>query len=493
MDGVRHGRFNHCTLMSIPNRTSPWPAVLLVTGLLGCWIAWRQVESLVANSKSLPILASAVFSDGVRLEVYDAALGGETGFSRHTRPNLVPSVSNGASQGYEGGGLSFETLFQDGQFASFALSNQWQTPMLGIVFRLLGSDNRPLSTDRFHSLGELLQITRSGSRFIKLSGLGDIHPHEERLDWSVEVEDGRGGWLLMASPIVADSEDGRAIAVCHVYPRDREKLRIRISRKKGVERESVEVAVPTPGFMPSFSALSPESLPTVRNTGEYEVTLREINDLGGWLVDPKIEVRHPVAASDAFSIAMKFEDRFGNVIPHMKGMMPLPGEDVLRVVGEVNRDPALFPYLESEVEIIAEVIWSTDPNRRQILLTESAKARGIESLVLTPGSGVKEGRRQLPWQLDVQVRGTMSEADWNAWERDMDRQLICVFLGGEERARGESKSKGGNWRKQKGRVDFAFDVGWSGELAEGMSIRIGNPRKMPPERFSFQAAIKSAK
>jgi hypothetical protein len=227
----------------------------------------------------------------------------------------------------------------------------------------------------------------------------------------------------------------------------------------------------------------------VRNTGDYEVTLREFTDLGGWLVDPKMEVRHPVAASDAFSIAMKFEDRFGNVIPHMKGMMPLPGDNVLRVVGEVHRVPALFPFLESEVEIIAEVIWSTDQNRRQILLTESAKARGIESLVLTPGSGVKEGRRQLPRQLDVQVRGTMSEADWNAWERDMDRHLICVFLGGEERARGESRSKGGNWRKQNGRVDFAFDVGWSGELAEGMSIRIGSPRKMPPAKFTFEATL----
>jgi hypothetical protein len=232
--------------MNNPRRPSPWPTVLLVTGLLGCWLGWRQLEPLLANRNALPILASANFSDGVRLELYDAALGSETGFSRHTRPNLVPSVSNGASQGYEGGGLSLKTRIQDGQLASFTLSNQRQTPMLGIVFRLLGTDNRPLSTDRFHSLGELLQITRSGSRFIKLSGLGDIHPHEERLDWSVEVEDGRGGWLLMVGPIVADSEDGRAIAVCHVYPRDREKLRIRISRKKGVERESVEVAVPTP-------------------------------------------------------------------------------------------------------------------------------------------------------------------------------------------------------------------------------------------------------
>lgn len=479
--------------MSSSQNKPLWPAVLLLVGILGFWLGWRQWEPLLANRKPLPTMATASFSDGVRLEVYDVTLGIETGFSRRTRPHWLPWVSSSASQSYHGGGMVFKTRGKDGQFASIDVSNQRQTPMLGMVFRLIGKDRLPLSTDRYHSQGELLHIIRSGSLFERMDNYNDIQPHEGRLDWSVEVEDGRGGWMLMAGPIVVHSEDGRAIALSHAYPSDRQNLRVRVSRKTASGRESVEVSVPTPGFKSSVAALSPEPLPATRKVGDYEVTLSDFSLAGGKFLLPKLEAKHPFARPDDVDISTHFEDRFGNVIPHLSGMMPLPGEDVLRIVGEVNRSAETFPYLESEVEVFAEGIWSADASKRQIKLTETAKARGIRSITLTPGSGSKEGRRQLPRQLEIQVQGGMTETEWKAWERDMNRYAICVFPDGSARSQGESQHAGSNWGTNGGKVGFNLNAGWNGDIEEGTPIRIGCPRKIPPVPFSFQAALKRAK
>ena len=65
--------------MNPTEQKSLWPAVLLVVGILGFWLGWRQLEPVLANRKPLPTVATASFSDGVRLEVYDVTLGIETG------------------------------------------------------------------------------------------------------------------------------------------------------------------------------------------------------------------------------------------------------------------------------------------------------------------------------------------------------------------------------------------------------------------------------
>ncbi len=298
--------------------------------------------------------------------------------------------------------------------------------------------------------------------------------------------------MLMAGPFVVDSEDGRAIAVCHAYPKDRQLLRARVGRKTVSGRKNVEVQVPTPGFKSSVAALSPEPLPATRKVVDYEVTLREFTDFGGRLLLPKLEAKHSFAVPNDVDISIHF-DRFGNVTPHLRGMMPLPGEDVLRVVGEVNRVAAIFPYLESEVEVIAEGVWSADASQRQIELTDTAKARGIRSIALTPGSGRKEGRKQLPHLLDVRVHSDMTEADWIAWERDMNHNMICVFPKGKDRSQGESRFYGSNSHTLGGRVEFTLNAGRCLKLEGGTPMRIGIPRKMPPVLFSFEAALKPAR
>jgi hypothetical protein len=475
--------------MVAPTHKSPWLGLSLLVGLLSIWLGWRQLEPVSANHKSLPTVATASFSDGVRLEIYQVSLGLETGFSRRTRPHWLPGLSNSLSRTYNGGGLEFNTRLQDGQFASLSLVNQLKTPMLGMVFRLIGEIHQPLSTDRFHSPGECLQITRSGSLFKDITSYGAVQPNEDRLDWTVEVEDGRGGWILMSGPIVANSEDGRAIAVCHAYPRDRQSLRIRFSRKSSAGPQRVEVQVPTPGFKPTFAALTPDALPSIKKAGDFEVTLSELSNFEGKLLLPKVVAKHPVATSDAIEVSTRFEDRFGNVIPHLNGMMPLPEEPVLRVLGEVNRVPSIFPYLEKEVEIIADVIWFADEKKRQIVLTDSAQAQGVRSLVIKPGSGLKEGRKQLPHLFEIELKGVMTEAEWRTWENDLNRHAICVFPKGSDRAQGESRYANSNWGTHSGKVDFTLCAAWCGHLKDGTPIRIGYPRKVPPATFTFHAAL----
>jgi hypothetical protein len=448
---------------------------------------------VLANRKTLPTIATASFSDGVRLEVYQVNLGLETSFSRRTRPHWLPTVSISNSQTYSCGGLEFKTSLQDAQFASFALFNQQKTPMLAMVFRLIDKNGQALLTDRFHALSEWFQINRSGSLIKDIATLGPIRPDDSHLDLMVEVEDGQGGWVLMSGPFVANPEDGRAIAVCYAYPRDRESLRIRFNRKRSGELESVEVTVPTPGFKPTFATLKAEALPSIRNAGEFEVTLSELTNFDGKLLLPKVVAKHPVATLDALSVSTHFEDRFGNVIPHVNGLMPLPGETVLSVVGEVSCVPAIFPYLENEVEIIADVLWFADEKQRKIVLTESAKALGVRSLVFTPGTGIKEGRKQLPHQFEVAVKGVMTEAEWRSWESDLNRHAICVLPNGNGRAQGESRSANSDWGTHSGKVDFTLCAAWCGHLEDGTPIRIGYPRKVPPATFTFQAPLSPPK
>ena len=468
---------------------SHWLGLSLVVGLLAAWLGWRQLEPVLANQKSLPTIATASFSDGVRLEVYQVTLGLETGFFRRTRPHWIPTVSISNSQTFHGGGLEFKTSLQDAQFASLALFNQQKTPMLGVVFRLFDQNGQALSTDRFHSLGEWFQITRSGSLIKDIATLNAARPNDAPLDWLVEVEDGQGGWVLMSGPFVANPEDGRAIAVCYAYPRARESLRIRFNRKRSAELDSVEVIVPTPGFKPTFATLKAEALPSTKNTGEFQVTLSELTNFDGKLLLPKVVAKHPVATPGALEVSTRFEDRFGNVIPHVNGLMPLPGETVLSVVGEVSRVPAIFPYLENEVELIADVLWFADEKQRKIVLTGSAKALGVRSLVFTPGTGIKEGRKQLPHQFEVAVKGIMTEAEWRNWERNLERYAICLFRKDNDRAQGESRSANRDWTTQSGNVDFTLCAAWCGHLEDGTPIRIGYPRKVPPATFTFQAHL----
>lgn len=472
---------------------SHWLGLSLVVGLLAAWLGWRQLEPVLANRKPLPTTAVASFSDGVRLEVYQVTLGSEASLSRRTRPHWLPSVSISNSQTYSGGGLEFKICLQDGQFASLALFNQQKTPMVGMVFRLFDQNGQALSTDRFHALGKWFQITRSGSLIKDIATLGPIRPDDSHLDLMVEVEDGQGGWVLMSGPFVANPEDGRAIAVCYAYPRDRESLRIRFNRKRSAELDGVEVTVPTPGFKPTFATLKAEALPAIRNAGEFEVTLSELTNFDGKLILPKVVAKHPVATPGALEVSTRFEDRFGNVIPHVNGLMPLPGETVLSVVGEVSRAPAIFPYQENEVEIIADIIWFADEKKRQIVLTDSATAQGVRSLVIKPGSGLKEGRKQLPHLFEIEVKGVMTEADWRTWESDLNRHAICVFPKGTDRAQGESRSANSDWGTHSGKVDFTLCAAWCGHLEDGTPIRIGYPRKVPPATFTFQAPFSPPK
>jgi hypothetical protein len=95
--------------------------------------------------------------------------------------------------------------------------------------------------------------------------------------------------------------------------------------------------------------------------------------------------------------------------------------------------------------------------------------------------------------LEIQVKGGMTEADWKAWERDMNRYAICVLPNGNARSQGESHFAASDWGTRGDKVDFTLNAGWSGELEDGMAFRIGYPRKIPPVTFSFQAALKSAR
>lgn len=173
--------------------------------------------------------------------------------------------------------------------------------------------------------------------------------------------------------------------------------------------------------------------------------------------------------------------------------MPLPGVTVLSVVGEVSRAPAIFPYLENEVEIIADIIWFADEKKRQIVLTDSAKAQGVRSLVAKPGSGLKEGRKHLPHLFKIEVKGVMTEAAWRTWESDLNRHAICVFPKGSDRAQGESRSANSDWTTHSGNVDFTLCAAWCGHLEDGTPTRIGYPRKVPPATFTFQAPLSPPK
>jgi hypothetical protein len=467
---------------------STWLVLTLLVGLSGIWLAWRQLRPMLANRAPLPVLGTAKFDDGTRLEVLGVGLDHTFAFSRHTNPHLIPTLASAASQGFMTGGFEIKTWVNDDQFAGVELRNQQKTPMLGIVFRLMDSNQRPLSTDRFYAAGECQQITRSGAYFGSVRSLGGMGRGTERLDWTVELEDGQGSWILMEGPFVVDMVDGRAISVCYAYPRDQECLRLRVSRKMGAGRASVEVSLKTPGFKPSYAPLKAETLPITKRAGDYEVTLKAFRNLQRFLV-PDFEAHHEVADEKSLKIAWQFEDHFGNVLPSLPGVMPLPGAQTLRVVSEVTRNPTLFPYERHEVEMLAEVIWSADESQRQVMLTDLAKSRGIHSVVLTAGNGALDGQRQLPHSLNIRVQGRTPEVAWNLWGRDWHRDLIGVFLNDAERCAGESRRASSRWETSAGRVEFDLQADWYGELADGAHLNLGYARQTAPVRVTFDVAV----
>ncbi len=505
-------------------RSSSWPAWLLLGGAVVLWFVWRQVAPVAANRRPLPVLAEAAFSDGVRVQVLEAGLGTEVSFERHTRPHLVPTMFVGSSQGYDTGTLSVRTQRADDQFKGVSVVYQSRTAALTLIFRLQGVDGKPLSTDLFFCIGELMKITRDKGMFksaTEYAGTGSaaklgervverkietteksggsnrswIERNKARGDWIIEVEDGHGGWLLMDGPIVADEEDGRAIALRYAYPRDREHLRLRFSRNDG-GKEAVELQIKTPGFMPSFTPFQVESLPSTKSNADVELTLKALKMTHYkehhtfWLTD--LTARHHEGhPHECLDVKTLLEDHFGNVYPPFRDIVPLPGIKVLRVQAAVSRSSRLFPYQRAEVSQIATGIWSSDAARREVTLTENAKRQGFSSIEITEGNGLPDGQLQLPSRMKIRFQGELPLADREALERDFHMGTVCVFAGQEDRCQGEGRfASGSAWRStQNGIATFDTSTGWSGNISEGDLFMIGIPPKQPPLTFSFDAAV----
>lgn len=468
--------------------------LIAIAGLLLSRSEWRLAPEPVLASEELPggdfLVHRAELGESMAIEGLEKVGGFRAPWYDDAKTELFGSNYSHEFAGSHGFGLRMLLEGDEDRLktAEFSLSPDHEGLLLLVTAQ--DAQGEPISSDLLCDKGRLFKIERNPTGILTKTESWD-KASSDRPTYSLEVEDGSGGWLPMLGPIIVREADGRAFFSARVFPRTPPKLKLRATI--GTEKPVV-LEIPNPGYRSSIPALTTDFAPFERDLGEVTVRLREAVIKPGrvgqapypkisWQIEPN--EGNPQAASAYLFSHEAIEDQVGNSL--MRGPL-LPGTRQIRVVGQVVLS-SHYSYPREDSLIIAEATWGDGKRPLVFNLATEATDSGVQTIVLKPGKGESETTFQLDAVAEYPEKGRSPVVE----SLGSGRHPLCFFVGEEPLSRktaGRSDWSStvigaGESRKYRAKMSFEWRLEDGAQPKPGQTIRIGIAPDIPSLPFEF--------
>lgn len=475
------------------------PFVLLaIAGLLLGRAEWKLTPEPVLASEELPggdfIVHRAELGESMTIEGPKKVGGLRVPFYDKAKTELFGS--NDSIKYSSGHGFGLRMLLKGDEDrlgnAEFSFSPGGHEGLL-LLITAQDAQSKPISSDLLWDEGRLYKVERNPIGIV--TDCESDKATGNKPAYSLEVEDGSGGWLPMLGPVIVREADGRAFFSARVFPRTPPNLRLRATI--GTE-EPVVLEIPNPGYRSSIPALTTDPAPFERDLGEVTVRLREAvirpARVGqdpypkiSWQIEPN--EGNPQPASVYLFSQEAIEDQFGNSIK--RGPL-LPGTRQIRVVGQVQVSGRYSYPLEDSL-IIAEATWKDGKTPLAFAPTPAATDSGFLKIVVKP----MKGESKTTFELGIVAEYPETARSPIVESLGSGRQPLCVFVGEDPLSRETAVKSGwldsliGTGASRNIRTEMAFK--WQledGTLPRpGQTVRIGLAPDLPVLPFEFVLPI----
>lgn len=442
------------------------------------WIVPRLKMELEPIRESS--LAEGEFSNGFRVQILAAEAADSFRLSGRRDGFEIGLASTNRGFTYGWSNMDFEVAFKDGVFDFVELKRP--SPGLIVLFWFTDEAGNEAPPEFSYSVeyDELAEMVRDDDKVFKAfeevrSGGTPVSGPE----YTIEVEDGGGGWLRMSGPFAIDGLDGRALAAAPVFPRVSPKLKLRLIRDR-VE-DAVVIDIPNPGFNPDgFPEWTADEKPWRRKLTEAAVVVEEINELryrGRIFPSPKFVIDpHGDHPPEAFEVRGNgVADEAGNRANSTEFCL-LPGTRRLRFHGELTRSRH-YQWTPAEVQTIAEGIWTGKNSTEALQLLPGSQKAGVKSMSLSRPATPDE-----KWKIAF---------NGQALKSDLPKRFVIVVFVGEEAASSKiSHSLNGEASRRSGGLEiYDYYSNWRGEIEPGQRVRVAFLPDPVSEAFYFTLPI----
>jgi hypothetical protein len=471
--------------------------------LVAIFVLLWDVMAFCAAAAALQTVA---FPDGFRVEILRSELASKM---IHAKPPLgeaekiaPPSYSHGLDTVFYRAWIERRGAGQDGHFQRATWSFSSGTPGLMLLVRTVegsgaaypGSVCSMDGDSKYHEWSEPVRI---GSCIKELDSMpaGSI----EDLPLHFQITDGGDGWRDMDGPVIFDSSEGVGICSVHVFPRRIPELKLRVMRKGWPTQI---LTLKNPGYQPSAPPfVANAKAPAVRFNELFEVTLRTLDIR----MDGKGKRFRPMLGHKAFitpsgwrrnsvqSLTAAY-DATGNYYPagrFMDRITPLPGEHLFRLTYRLQKSMELYPWRESETEIIAEGKADAVGGLPTASLNHRGRELGLKRIEFLPP---QRKDRSLYFNLPWNFRFTLHGKDDGSPELDDMHVCILTETAGAQKEINGPKT-GSSVLKVLGLFqvrNYDLDYYWLGTLKPGEAFRVGLIKKKF-EEFEFLVDLDAAK
>lgn len=444
-----------------------------------------------APSAQATPLTEFSFDDGVHMKILRVELTKELRYeSRPATSFFRPVITRSYSSTFNQAGMVIGKEVQNGtRLKKATLSMEPDAPALMLLISVRTASGRTLAADTFFASGKLYEIRRMNGIFEGATASTTSSPSINDAPLAFEADDGGGGWLPFSGPVIMGEEDGRGFAALKVFPRRKPELKLRALRAGG---KPVEFTIPNPAYTPTAAAETTiPTLPVTQQKGEFKVTMESVtrNAQGGVNFDtwanPRKERRM------LYTATTEVRDMTGNILPYSieaQGYVPLPDEDILRLIYHAQRNPSQYPWKAAEVLMIGEARLSADGKAiEKPKITPDGSSAGVSVFsgsVLSPPPGSREEPK-----LEIRIGGVFDRSQFSRLTSAYDVQHLALFWDGET-------SEGvASWRSF-GRSNLSIDHPsvqyrheWAGTLHPGKTFRVGIVPKQTPVEFEFVVKV----
>lgn len=167
----------------------------------------------------------------------------------------------------------------------------------------------------------------------------------------------------------------------------------------------------------------------------------------------------------------------------MDRITPLPGERLFRLTYRLKKNPAFYPWRESDTEIIAEGKAGMEGALPTASLTEIGRELGLEKIEFKQSTEKdKPYTSEQPWTFMFTLYGIDDSSP------DLDEYYMCIFSdsgSAQKEIRGPSAGAATLkiWWMRRVR-NYDLDYHWLGTLKPGEPFRVGLVKKTF-EEFEF--------
>lgn len=451
-------------------------------------MAWQSLSTV-----KQPAIATATFADGFTVEIIRAELTPKLIYkpSRFVSWSLL---SEGTTSAHSS--LFFTTKEVNGSLSEASVEHQTYQPSLCLLLRAFHPDGTAFTSDHFiaDEGKDVIKAQREGTRLTngqKISCSNNL----EQCGLLIESEDGVDGWLPLAGPIFADTQDAHALALRSPFPRTNPTLRLRF-RTPG--RDPVEASIPNPGYAAIFPSLKPEPLPVRKESTWYRIELTELHRTSpptekfSFVPIFRHEEKPPLhlVRPETYTLV---EDMQGNPIFHSDGYTLLPGHKLARIFYTIRPEAGTFPWQPAEVLFIGTGVWNNTATMAEARITSEGKELGFNEIVITPSTAKwKHHKTQLPALMDIEIKCQGTAADWSRMQRFNPQMNVVLFPENESTPTGCTTYASAGWGTNSGSYHWFSRNSWSGTPKPNSQFRIALVPETKSTTFEFIVDVSTA-